>query len=191
LCKNSALNFKFTFEAKDLHLHEILDLQRKNLRSSLSTSESDDQGFVTMQYTFDELKKMHEATPHLVILLDDHVIGYALAMPRTYGYFFSELEPMFNMIDAQISKETPTVESDYLVMGQICIAKEFRGTGLFQQLYDVYLNKYIPQFSLVVTEIAAINKRSMSAHKKVGFQEVATYVGADGIEWVIVLYKNQ
>lgn len=179
------MNFKFTFEAKDLHLHEILDLQRKNLRSSLSTSESNDQGFVTMQYTFDELKKMHEAKPHLVILLDDHVIGYALAMPRTYRHFFSELEPMFNMIDAQISKDPPTLESDYLVMGQVCIAKEFRGTGLFQQLYDVYLKHYKPLFNMIVTEIATMNKRSIRAHKNVGFIDVATHTDNEGIEWII------
>lgn len=185
------MNVIFSFEAKDKHLQQILDLQRINLKSHLSPSVCDEAGFVTMQYSFDQLKKMHQETPHLVILLDDQVIGYALAMPGQFGKLFPGLDPMFQITHDQLLNIPSSVSKDFLVMGQVCIAKEFRGTGLFQRLYDVYLNKYIPQFGLVVTEIAAINKRSMSAHKKVGFQELTSYIGPDDIEWVIVYCKNQ
>jgi L-amino acid N-acyltransferase YncA len=179
------LHFTFSFNLQDLHLQQILELQKMNLRSALSASEIEEQGFVTLQYTFEQLEKMHRVTPHLAVLSEDKVAGYALAMPRQYGHYFPELETMFETIDAEILNKMPEMEKDYLVMGQICIAKEFRGMGLFQQLYDVYLKRYMPLYGMVVTEISTMNKRSMRAHKKVGFVEVATHTDSEGITWVI------
>jgi L-amino acid N-acyltransferase YncA len=181
------LEFSFSFEANDDYLHQILELQRKNLKINLSPLEIVKEGFVTLQYRFEVLKKMHEETPHLVVYTDDKVVGYALAMPRHYGHIFPELETMFRAIDAEMLNQMPEMGKDYLVMGQICIAKEFRGMGLFQQIYDVYLKKYKAQFGFVVTEIARMNTRSLTAHKKVGFQEVATHTEDDGVEWIICI----
>jgi L-amino acid N-acyltransferase YncA len=181
------LEFSFSFEANDDYLHQILELQRKNLKINLSPLEIVNEGFVTLQYRFDVLKKLHEETPHLVVHTDDKVIGYALAMPRHYGHIFPELDSMFQTIDGELLKKLPALSAEYLVMGQICIAKEFRGMGLFQQIYDVYLKKYKAQFGYVVTEIARMNARSLTAHKKVGFQEVATHTEDDGVEWIICI----
>ena len=181
------MEFSFTFDGHDAYLQQILELQRNNLRINLSPFEMSNEGFVTLQYHFEDLKKMHDETPHLIVHKEGKVAGYALAMPRKYGHLFPELDSMFQTIDEELSKIAPNLEMNYLAMGQICIAKEFRGMGLFQQIYDVYLNKYKTQFGYVVTEIARINTRSLHAHKKVGFQEVAIHVDGDGIEWVICI----
>lgn len=179
------MQFTLDFNLQDFHLQQILELQKINLRSTLSDAEIKEQGFVTLQYNFEQLKNMHQVTPHLAALSAGKVVGYALAMPRHYGHIFPELETMFKTIDAEMLNQIPEMGKDYLVMGQICIAKEFRGMGLFQQLYDVYLKHYKPLFNMIVTEIATMNKRSIRAHKNVGFIDVATHTDNEGIEWII------
>ncbi len=72
-------------------------------------------------------------------------------------------------------------------MGQICIAKVYRGQGLFEQLYNYHKEIYQPQFDLFVTEISTRNHRSLRAHEKVGFKTIHTH--RDNLdEWRVVAW---
>ena len=55
-------------------------------------------------------------------------------------------------------------------MGQICIAKNYRKQGIFRGLYHFYKAELQYQFNYLITEVAAINPRSMQAHEAVGFK---------------------
>ena len=70
-------------------------------------------------------------------------------------------------------------------MGQICIAKNYRKQGIFRGLYHFYKAELQYQFNYLITEVAAINPRSMQAHEAVGFKIIDTYE-ADGIVWNIM-----
>ncbi|MEI9809865.1 MAG: hypothetical protein WDO16_19485 [Bacteroidota bacterium] len=75
----------------------------------------------------------------------------------------------------------------FYVMGQICIAKVYRGQGLFEQLYNYHKEIYQPQFDLFVTEISTRNHRSLRAHEKVGFKTIHTH--RDNLdEWRVVAW---
>jgi L-amino acid N-acyltransferase YncA len=74
------------------------------------------------------------------------------------------------------------------VVGQVCVAKAFRGTGLLQQCYAFYRNRYATKYDFAITEVAASNTRSLTAHQKCGFQEIARYPGANGQEWCVILW---
>jgi predicted GNAT superfamily acetyltransferase len=72
-------------------------------------------------------------------------------------------------------------------MGQVCIAKGYRGQGIFQGLYQEMANQLEPHFEYIITEVSKRNPRSIRAHEKVGFLNVREYTSDDGEEWVILL----
>jgi L-amino acid N-acyltransferase YncA len=73
------------------------------------------------------------------------------------------------------------------VVGQLCVAKEYRGQDLVQKLYGYFKECLSKEFTYLVTDIAKANARSLKAHKKSGFQ-VINKLMYDGLEWNIVLW---
>ena len=94
---------------------------------------------------------------------------------------------MFDMIDT-ILKDSDNPKRQFIVMGQICIHKDYRGKGLFPRLYQDLQDRNANTFNSIITEIATRNTRSMHAHKKVGFQILKTFSDATD-EWAIVEWK--
>ncbi|MEL6730446.1 MAG: GNAT family N-acetyltransferase, partial [Bacteroidota bacterium] len=115
------------------------------------------------------------------------VIGYALVMLRTLDQEIPILQPMFREIHTIEYKGQLLADTPYFVMGQVCIAKGFRGKGLFTGLYQHMRQEMSPHFPYLVTEVAKRNPRSMRAHEKVGFQAVKEYESG-GEDWVILLW---
>jgi ribosomal protein S18 acetylase RimI-like enzyme len=73
-------------------------------------------------------------------------------------------------------------------MGQICVAKEFRGKGIVNMLYQKHKEMYSAQYDFILTEISTSNKRSLKAHEKIGFQFIYTY--SDKMdEWNVVIWN--
>jgi GNAT superfamily N-acetyltransferase len=72
-------------------------------------------------------------------------------------------------------------------MGQICVDKNYRKQGIFRGLYHFYREELQHQFDYLITEVAAINLRSMQAHEAIGFKIIDTY-DEDGIVWNIILW---
>jgi GNAT superfamily N-acetyltransferase len=166
-------------------LRQILDLQHANLRQNLDTGEMSDQGFVTLQHSLAILEEMHRLAPGIVVKDGDRVIGYALTETKECRYLMPDLEPMFVLFDGLTWKNRPVTSYSYYVMGQICIAKEYRGRGVFGMLYEEHRRVYGAVFDLFLTEISTSNLRSLRAHEKVGFRIVHTH--RDEIdEWNVV-----
>ena len=55
-------------------------------------------------------------------------------------------------------------------MGQVCVAKEFRGQGVFHQLYAAHKSLLSKQYNYCITEVSTRNLRSLQAHFVVGFE---------------------
>lgn len=155
-------------------LNQILALQQKNLPGVVSSEEKKIEGFVTVSHTFDILKAMNDACPHIVAKSDGIVIGYALCMHPKFADEIEVLRPMFDEIGAL----RPKVEN-YIVMGQICVAKAYRGQGIFRQLYLTMKKVVQREFEIILTEVDAENMRSLRAHFAVGFEELKTYRSGD------------
>jgi hypothetical protein len=47
----------------------------------------------------------------------------------------------------------------------------------------------VDKYTFAVTEIASSNLRSLSAHRRVGFQTIHEYKAPDGENWCIVLLE--
>lgn len=169
--------------AGDGELEQILDLQRRNLARSLSEREVVEQGFVTVEHTLDVLRRMHALIPSIVARDGAELAGYALVMPVECQSFIPMLEPMFQRLEA-----LGLNRRRFYVMGQICVARSYRGQGVFDLLYLAHREHLRGRFDSVVTEVATRNSRSLRAHQRVGFEELERYRDATD-EWVLLIWS--
>jgi ribosomal protein S18 acetylase RimI-like enzyme len=168
-------------------MDEIIALQRSNLKAHLSSSEMAEQGFLTVPHTSELLERMNQPMPHSIAVSEGHVAAYALTMTRAFASAIPALVPMFEEIDSTVWQGKTLGEVNYVVMGQICVGKPFRGLGLVSQLYDYMAEQAIAHgFDYIITEIAEANSRSLAAHARSGFQTLHVYE-ADGTRWVLVI----
>ena len=165
----------------DEELRQILRLQKNNLPKAISLEEKTKEGFVTVSHTLDLLKRMQEACPHTIVKDGQNVIGYALSMHPSFGQEIEVLKPMFREIKALI----PNGQS-YIVMGQICIAKPYRGQGVFRKLYRKMSALVQHDFDAIITEVDSSNTRSLQAHYAIGFKDLKCY-SSGGQDWHLII----
>jgi GNAT superfamily N-acetyltransferase len=169
-------------------VHQILRLQAENLASALAPETLLSQGFVTVQHDPDVLRRMNAVAPAIIAKASELVVGYALVMPREFAPFVPILGPLFDMLDGLSWRGTPLRDNArWFVMGQICIAKQYRGTGIFDGLYRAMGAAYRDRYDFTITEVAARNTRSLAAHARVGFQTICIYPDAmTGEQWHVL-----
>lgn len=165
--------------SSDQELHEILAIQKRNLKANISHLEREEQGYITVPHTFDILKKMNDACPHILAMNGDHVAGYALVMLRSFRNEMPILTPMFETADSLLKGK------NYITMGQVCIDTPYRGQGVFRGMYLFYQKELSNSYDCLFTEVATANIRSIEAHKSVGFKVLDTQV-TDGTSWAMV-----
>lgn len=167
--------------ANDRELRQILDLQRANHARELSADERTSQGFVTVVHDLVLLQRMHAIVPSIVAFDGAELAGYALVMPVECRALIPVLVPMFDRLDA-------LGVTSYYVMGQICVAKPYRGRGVFDALYAAHREHLGARYERCVTEVATRNTRSMRAHERVGFEVLETYRDATD-EWALLVWR--
>jgi len=169
------MNITFTSLKTDREIQQLLDLQQSNLIKNISEAVANDQGFVTVVHNFDLLSRMNRAFPQIIAKDDDAIVGYALVMPETFRFDIPVLTTMFELLDKLEYKGKLIKDTKYYVMGQICVAEDYRGKGIFDGLYAKHKSEISDRFELCVTEIAKRNLRSLAAHKRVGFEIIHEY----------------
>ncbi|MAU26447.1 MAG: GNAT family N-acetyltransferase [Muricauda sp.] len=167
----------------DSELRQILHLQSCNLPENLAPEEKTREGFVTVKHNLELLRQMNAVCPHTLAVHNDKVIGYALSMHPSFGDTIPILKPMFAEI-----KKNGCRKNDFIVMGQICIEKAYRGQGIFRGLYQNMKAFLFPNFTKIITEVDAKNVRSLNAHLAIGFKEIHRY--KDGCrEWMLIVLE--
>jgi len=167
----------------------ILDLQARNLTSALTPHTIASQGFVTVRHDESVLRRMNEAAPSIIAKAGGRVVGYALVMPRRFADDVPILGPLFEMLDTLSWNGEPLRGNPrWFVMGQVCVAEGYRGTGTFDGLYRTMAERYGTDFDFTVTEVAARNTRSRRAHERVGFQTLHVYGDeTTGEDWHVIV----
>ncbi len=160
-------------------LIQILELQKKNAVDAISATEKNNEGFVTVVHSYEILKQMNDACQHIIAKDDDLVVGYALVMLTEFRDEISILSAMFETAAELLG------DKNYLAMGQICIAKEYRKQGIFRGIYNFYKKELQNEFDCLLTEVATDNVRSLNAHLNVGFKVLKTQV-SNGISWELI-----
>lgn len=180
------MDILYDIARSDEQLKQILALQQINLPNNISEEEKASQGFVTVEHTFNLLKKMNEPWPHIVAIDGNKVVGYALVMLEDLRQDIEILIPMFHEIDKAVSALNPLLS--YFVMGQVCISKPYRGIGLFRGLYHHMKLRMQDKFDCVITEVDPVNTRSLMAHYKCGFKTLKTYTDHNGRSWELIIW---
>lgn len=173
----------------DSEIKGIKELQMRNHKSILSKEEMASQGFVTAEYSIDFLKKMNEAEPS-VIAVDStgQVVGYAIASPKSIQGHHSFLDELFNAADELTMAGIPVRNLNYILVGQLCVAKSHRGQGLVTAMYDFFRATLSPYYDCVITDVDLENPRSLKAHLNAGFQILATKTYG-GLSWNVVFQR--
>jgi ribosomal protein S18 acetylase RimI-like enzyme len=168
-------------------LEQVLALQRENLRGRLAPEQESREGFVTAEHTLEVLERMHALAPSVIARDGGRVVGYALVMLPQARPLVPILEPMFALYDTLCWRGQPLGAQRFYVMGQICVASSHRGRGVFDALYRAHREHYADRYELCVTEVATRNARSLRAHRRVGFEQVAVHCDALD-EWAVVAW---
>lgn len=178
----------YTTAQTNADLNGILALQKANLAGSLSAEEISSQGFVTVVHSLADLRRLNETAPHIIAKDGSSVVAYLLAMTAAAKNDIPVLKPMFQLFDSVAFKGSPVSAYRYMVVGQVCVDKRYRGQGVLDQCYAAYKNIFSPEYAFAVTEIATRNTRSAAAHRRIGFTERHRYTAPDGEEWSVVAW---
>jgi predicted GNAT superfamily acetyltransferase len=167
----------------------IMDLQQKNLAVNLAKDEISKEGFVTVVHSLNDLEKMNAIEPGIIAKDGDTVIAYLLAMTSASGNDIPVLIPMFEMFNHIQFNAKAVSAYNYIVVGQVCVAKSYRGQRVLDNCYAAYRDHFKSKYDFAITEIATRNERSINAHKRIGFKEIHRYTVPGNEEWSIVAWQ--
>lgn len=165
----------------------IQKLQQENLRKQLGKEEAASEGFVTAEYSLAFLESMHRASPSIIAKDGDAVVGYALVALPSIREQHDLLADLFDVIDKKTYQNLLLKDARYVVVGQLCVAKQYRGLGLVYQMYAHFKKSLSNNYDYCITDVASDNPRSLKAHQKTGFRVIDS-LSYGGISWDIVLW---
>jgi RimJ/RimL family protein N-acetyltransferase len=168
---------------------QIIALQAQNQPAVLSEAVQREQGFVTVHHDPEVLWRMNQTYPSVIAKSGDVLAGYCLMMPQSFRPDIPILDPLFVTVDGLTYRDQPLRDARWFVMGQVCVAYDFRGQGVFDGMYHHLRDVYRDRFDMVITEIAARNTRSLRAHQRVGFEDLLVYTDPNtGEVWHLVVW---
>lgn len=177
-----------TTVSNEKELLGIQALQRANLKKIIGEEEAQQEGFVTAEYSLSLLSAMHQSSPSIIAKDGENVVGYALVSTKDIIGQHPLLDDLFNVLDGLSYKnETLASKNAYVLVGQLCVGKGYRGIGLVQKMYHHFKSCLQGDYKYLITDVATENQRSLKAHIKTGF-EVIHKIDYGGLQWDIVLW---
>jgi hypothetical protein len=170
-------------------LSAVIVLQKNNLQVNLTKKEIVSEGFVTVMHSLEDLKKMNDIEQSIIAKDDGKVIAYVLAMTPKSKADIKVLIPMFEHFEKITLRGKPLSKYTYIVVGQVCVAKGYRGQGILDNCYAEYKKKFKKEYDFAITEIATKNLRSINAHRRIGFSEIHRYLSPENEQWSIVIWE--
>ncbi len=140
------------------------------------------------EYSFDYLKEMHESHPSIVLKdrASNQVVGYALATTFEIASKHNLLLELVNLLDKLEYKGKKLSNAKCIIVGQLCIAKAYRGKQLALELYRAFQSSLDSHYDYSVTEVRTDNARSLRLHEKAGYVVIYRY-DYDGTSFEVVL----
>lgn len=152
----------------------VVALQNRNLVSNLTDDEKKD-GFLSGAFTVEQFAEMNQDVGILVGVEEETVIGFICIGSVEFNLPYPLPKALVEEF-SRIQFDRRTLSSyECVIAGPVCVAKEKRGTGLFDFMYgQVY--KILPaHINLITTLVSKGNPRSIRAHEKVGMQTVGDF----------------
>ncbi|NSL85580.1 GNAT family N-acetyltransferase [Chitinophaga solisilvae] len=177
-----------TIVTNDQELEQIAALSQANNTALLTAAEKAKEGFVTWSYNMEILQQVHRLTPPVIVKDGDTVAGYAIVLTKEAADIYPPLKEMLQHFEQITYNDKPLNSYHYYVMGQICVHPDYRGKGVFQQLYDHHKKLYAARYDFLLTEISVANHRSLRAHQRTGFRTIHRYEDKLG-SWEVVVWN--
>jgi hypothetical protein len=157
------------------HIPDICSLQNKYLYAHLTADERK-KGFVTTPFTEQQIIKAINESGLFIALHHDMVVGYAFAGTWTYFSEWAIFPFMIKRLSGRKFRDIVISEPNTFQYGPICIEEAYRGTGLFNQLFEGMRIELTKKFDVGLTFINQINHHSYHAHtKKLGLEVIETF----------------
>jgi hypothetical protein len=150
-------------KAQITDIEGVIALQSKYLINNIPESERAG-GFVTTPFTVKQIADVIDLEGMFVVENESKIIGYTFAADWEY---FSQW-PIFPYMVSRFpllsfDNQGLTVENTFQY-GPICIEKTYRGSGLFQQLFEFMRLTMRNRYPIGITFINKMNQRSFIAH---------------------------
>ncbi len=174
----------------DAEIEGILNLQQANLKRNLTREAIKSQGFVTLEHSFEVMKRMNAASPSIIAKDADKVVGYALVMLPEFKEDVPALAGLFEIIDQTTYESQLLSTLNYVIVGQLCVGLGYRSIGLVSQMYAYYKEMLSADFDLCLTDISSKNPRSRKAHERVGFEVITSFFDKSAQEtWELIAWE--
>ncbi|RLD84545.1 MAG: hypothetical protein DRJ07_04820 [Bacteroidetes bacterium] len=158
---------------KEKYLEQIVPLANSYQINRLTESEINMHGFLVSGYNYKEYLAYLENTKYFYLCVyDGVVVGFILA----YNDCNIQESEWLNM------KIKAYENRPFVLIKQICVAKENLGKGIAKKLYE-YLFEQIKQlvsYAVIVTE--PLNIPSINFHEKLGFKKQFEETPPDGLK---------
>lgn len=116
-------------------------------------------GFVTVKHDWKTPFGLTNIEPHAVAKKCGKVVGYVLTMTKKESRFDIPLiAPMFDEFERIPYRNKTIADFNFIVVGQTCLHKEYRGQGLIEGLFQHYKTAFSERYDFSITEIASFNK---------------------------------
>jgi hypothetical protein len=171
----------------DQEIQQIAALSNANRSTNISEEELSSEGFVSWVYDSEILRTINAITPSVIVMDEEILAGYAITLTSECLRVYPNAAHTYNHVSPLHFKGRPLGEQRFYLMGQICVAKAWRGQGIVGALYNGHRQYYSPLFDALVTEISMVNPRSLKAHQKVGFETIDRHL-ENGHDWAVVAW---
>ncbi len=163
----------------------ILELLTKNLYKNLSPEDRGG-GFVIFEPTAQELEKIINDVGIILSFSGNELEGYLMVMSKKLALTFAFEKELLTYAEQLKYQGKFISEYNYILLAQICIAKEARGKGTLKQLHQAMRIMLKDKgYEIGIGEIADTNSKSLGVH---GFMiEVGTYTDSSRIKWHVVI----
>lgn len=173
--------------SENWEIEGIKSLQEENRITNISQEEREKEGFVTASYSIELLKKMHHFEPTVIACQDHKIVGYAMVTVKELYGEHDLLDGLFDAINRMTYQGLPLKKAKVIIVGQLCVAKPYRGQGLVPKMYQYFKECLMDKYDYCITDISEANERSIKAHEKCGFKIINT-LEYEGVKWHIVLW---
>lgn len=147
----------------DSDIAEIIAIQNESLLGKVSDSELKD-GFVQGEFTGEDFKNFDHDVAVMVAVDDGKIAGYLC----TSHIQLHADKPLLKTIEQRMHSikfdGKPISECRIVMTGPICIAKNERGNGIFEQLYNEFFQFDGKNFDIAMCFVDDANPRSLAAH---------------------------
>ena len=143
----------------------VLMLQAKYLLANTPDDEREN-GFVTTPFTVEQIENIIAQDGLFIAENENKVVAYAFAGSWEYFSQWAIFPFMaIRLSNYGLENKEVTTENSFQY-GPICIDADYRGSGLFQQLFEAMRIAMQKRYPIGITFINKINKRSYEAHTK-------------------------